>query len=241
MSLFIQIPNFSNPSKKPIETIPQDAKTACYVQFIRRKSKCPINLPVFSANCVSYLYNWLYFQWLCSPSTSTTLRIPQSIHSCCQCHACKYRAYFPMSFHKMLEYNENTLTHFVHFVAETIHFQHENRAYGGIDSKNNIYFVYFSFPWNWQQPTGYLAAFCVECYWMQICALVVVCFLLFFSIFCVFFEAFVLDIKQSIADLSASVVFFDIRTASDRLRIKQRFSDIVQFHSHAKESVARII
>ena len=129
------------------------------------------------------------------------------------------------------------MIHFVHFMAETMHFQHENRASGGIDSKNNeMCFVYFSFPWNWQRPLGYLAAFCVECYWMQICALLVVCFLLIFIVFCVFFEATALDIKQFIADLNASVVSVNHRlTASERLELKQRFSDTVQFHSHANE------
>lgn len=101
--------------------------------------------------------------------------------------------------------------------------------------------VCFRFPWNWQRPVGYLASICVECYWANNVGFSVICLWSFFILFTLCFDSFALEIKHHISDLRAVVVSVDREpTAADYPELKQRFSEIVQFHSQAKALVPQI-
>ena len=96
----------------------------------------------------------------------------------------------------------------------------------------------FRFPWNWQRPVGYLASISVECYWANNVGFSVTCLWSFFILFSLCFDGFALDIKQRISDLKAVVVSVDHELTDPEL--KQRFSEIIQFHSQAKALVVQI-
>lgn len=57
-------------------------------------------------------------------------------------------------------------------------------------------------------------------------------------VFCVFLEAFAMDIKKCMANLSEFTITIDGKLSlKDYTKLRQRFSNIIQFHSNAKELV----
>lgn len=80
-----------------------------------------------------------------------------------------------------------------------------------------------------------MAAVCVQCIWMQLSGFLLIIFLLFIAGFCVFLEAFAMDIYESLVNMNISV-----NNAESPLGYSQlikRFADTVSFHANAKELV----
>lgn len=96
-------------------------------------------------------------------------------------------------------------------------------------------FHFIRVPWNSKTPSGYLMIVCVQYIWAHCGIFSVISKLPLFAGFCSLFEAFVLDINESLEELNSNIVKCRreniVRNYS---KLYQKLTDIASFHSDVK-------
>lgn len=87
-------------------------------------------------------------------------------------------------------------------------------------------------PWDWKTPIGYFAVVCAQSMWIHCGIFLKICSLPLFAGFCGLFQAFALDIEQSLKEINRK--FLNDEQRSGNGEIIKALENIVQFHATAK-------
>lgn len=96
-----------------------------------------------------------------------------------------------------------------------------------LSPNENIIWYFFRIPWNWKTPSTYLAAVCLQCFWLYSTGFMVVCSLSLFSGFCLSLCANAIDIRDGFVNLKS--------TDENHNSVKGKLFDLIQFHSKSIE------
>lgn len=89
-------------------------------------------------------------------------------------------------------------------------------------------------PWNWRTPLGYLGSVCAQYIWIHSGIFSVICIMPLIAGFCSIFQAFAVDIRETLSELDQSATDINKQfNYSRQFEIYTKLTQTAGFHSEA--------